>query len=82
MSTFKNRHTGDIVTAFGAVHDSLASRTDYELVTDDRDGERDTAPQPDVLDDEPSTDAEGSESSDSQDPAPAEKTSAKTRSTK
>lgn len=83
MSTFKNRHTGDLVTAFGVIHDSLAARPEYELVFDDRAGEQDTAPQPEVLDEPNPTDAEGSEPSDSQDPAPADdKVGAKTRSTK
>ena len=84
MSIFKNRETGDIVTAFGPVHDNYAARLDYELVSEDCDGERDIAPQPDVLD-EPSQDPEdpeGAELSDSQDPTPAAKASAKTRSTK
>jgi hypothetical protein len=54
MSIFKNRFTEDVLTVFGVNHDHYANRADYELVNDDRDGVTDTAPQPEVLDDEPS----------------------------
>lgn len=85
MSIFKNRATGDIVTAFGAVHDWFAARTDHELVSEDRDGTKDVAPQPEVLDEPASTpeDAEGSGSPDSQDETnPAGGVSDNSRSTK
>lgn len=80
MSLFKSRETGDIVTAFGPVHDHYASRPDYELVEDDRNGMRDTTPQPEVLDDP--EDAKDTEPLDSQDPAPADKVGKNSRSTK
>jgi hypothetical protein len=94
MSTFKSRATGDVITVFGVLHDHYASRGDYEIVDDDRDGARDTAPQPEVLDDEPDepdehdtpddlhTDPEGYRPEDSQDPDPAEDRSGNPRSTK
>lgn len=85
MSIFKNRATGDIVTAFGAVHDWFAGRADHELVSDDRDGTTDAAPQPEVLDEPASTpeDTEGSGSSDSQNESnPADAASDNSRSTK
>lgn len=85
MSIFKNRATGDIVTAFGAVHDWFAARTDHELVSDDRDGVKDASPQPEVLDEPASTpeDTEGPESPDSQnEPNPADAASDNSRSTK
>lgn len=52
MSVFKNRLTGDLVTAYGVVHDHFAGRADHELITEDRDGVIDTSPQPAVLDEE------------------------------
>ena len=80
MSVFKNRETGDIVTAFGPVADHYSGRPDFELVSEDRDGVRDVEPQPEVLD-EPQT-PESPAPSDSQEPTPADKVGKNSRSTK